>query len=171
MAFGTGRHESTKLMVRMMDSIPLRGKRVLDLGSGSGVLAVNAALLGATPVVAIDHDPLAAEAMKKSCEMNGTGDILLVCGDIAALSGEFDVVLANLDFETFSSRAAGLLPRVAPSGYLIVSGIEEQYGDRAPGLFRPFSMAAPRRLRGWHGFVFRPGEAAAAGTEKSAVRG
>jgi len=67
MAFGTGRHESTKLMMKMMGERPLRGKLVLDIGSGSGILSVYAALLHASLVVAVDHDPLAAEATKKSC--------------------------------------------------------------------------------------------------------
>jgi ribosomal protein L11 methyltransferase len=155
MAFGTGRHESTKLMVRMMDTIPIEARKVLDIGSGSGILAVNAALLGASLIAAIDHDPLAAEAAKKSCGFNRSGGILLACGDIAAIKGVFDVVLANLDFATFSQRAAEIVRKVAPSGYLVISGIEDQFGDEAPRLFRPLSPLTHRRMKGWHGFVFR----------------
>ena len=101
MAFGTGRHESTRLMIRMMDRVPVEGRSVLDIGSGSGVLAVNAWLLGASSVAALDHDPLAAEAMKKACSLNDTPGILAMCADIAAVKGRFDVILANLDFATF----------------------------------------------------------------------
>jgi ribosomal protein L11 methyltransferase len=154
MAFGTGRHESTRLMVRMMQRELIEGMSVLDIGSGSGVLAINAWLLGASSVAALDHDPLACDAMKKACSLNNTPGILTICGDIAALKGRFDVVLANLDFDTFLLRAAEITRMAVPGGYLVISGIEEQYAKGLPPLFEPLSLLRHHRLRGWHGFVF-----------------
>jgi ribosomal protein L11 methyltransferase len=155
MAFGTGRHESTKLMIKMMGRLPIEGMSVLDIGSGSGVLAVNARLLGASSVAALDHDPLAAIAMKKGCALNNTPDILLACADIAAFRGRFDVVLANLDFATFAQRAQEIIRMTAPGGYLVVSGIEAQYAKGLRRLFEPLVLLRHHRLRDWHGFVFR----------------
>ncbi len=155
MAFGTGRHESTKLMIKMMGALSLQGKTVLDIGSGSGVLAVNARLLGASPVVAIDNDPLAAEAVKKASALNDTRDILIACADIAAVRGRFGVVLANLDFATFSKRAAEVIRLTAPEGYLVVSGIEAQFAPRLPLLFDSLVLLKHRRLGDWHGYVFK----------------
>jgi ribosomal protein L11 methyltransferase len=154
MAFGTGRHESTRLMIRMMDHVPIEGKSVLDIGSGSGVLAVNARLLGASSVAALDHDPLAAQAMKKACSLNNTPGILMMCADIAAVKGRFDVILANLDFATFGRRAAEIIRLAAGGGYLVVSGIEEQYAKGLPQLFKPLTLQRHHRLRDWHGFIF-----------------
>ena len=158
MAFGTGRHESTKLMIKMMAGQPIEGKSVLDIGSGSGVLAVLARLLGASSVTALDCDPLAAEAMKKACALNDAPDILLACADIAAFRGCFDVVLANLDFGVFSKRTPEIVRMTAPGGYLVVSGIEAQYAKGVRRLFEPLVLLRHSRLRDWHGFVFQKGD-------------
>ena len=155
MAFGTGRHESTKLMAAMMERVPIDGKSVLDIGSGSGVLAINAWLLGASKVAAIDHDPLAAEAMKKNCGLNGRPCISVACGDIDAVKGLYDVVLANLDFGTFERRAPDVIGTVSPGGFLLVSGIEAQYAGEALPLFAPLELVTRRRKGEWHGFIFK----------------
>jgi ribosomal protein L11 methyltransferase len=157
MAFGTGRHESTKLMAAMMEHVRINGRTVLDIGSGSGILAINALLLGASRVAAIDHDPLAAEAMKKSCDLNGRPCILLACADMDAVKGHYDVVLANLDFSTFERRAHDVASKVAPGGCLLVSGIEAQHADKAPDLFAPLVLAGHRKMKEWHGFIFKRG--------------
>ena len=130
---------------------------VLDIGSGSGVLAVNAWLLGASSVAALDHDPLAGDAMKKGCDLNNTPGILMICADIAAVKGRFDVVLANLDFATFSLRAAEIARMAVRGGYLVISGIEEQYAKVLPPLFESLTLLRHHRLRDWHGFVFQKG--------------
>jgi ribosomal protein L11 methyltransferase len=157
MAFGTGRHESTKLMIKMMERLPLEGRSVLDIGSGSGVLALCARRLGARLVAAFDRDPLAAEAMKKGCVLNDAQEILLACADIAAVKGRFDVVLANLDFAVFSRRAPEIVRLTTPEGYLVVSGVEAQYAKGLPILFEPLVLLRHHRLRDWHGFVFQKG--------------
>ena len=155
MAFGTGRHESTRLMIGMMGTLDAKGKRVLDVGSGSGVLAVYARLLGAASVVAIDNDPLAVIAARKGFTLNRADDILLACAGPGALKGKFDVVLANLDFDTFRKHGRDVVKLVDGGGYLIASGIEKQYAPHAAPLFEPMTLVRGRRLGDWHGFVFR----------------
>lgn len=158
MAFGTGRHESTRLMIRMMGRSGIAGKRVLDIGSGSGILAVYARLLGARSVAAVDHDPVAAEAARKSFELNHASDILLACSGVEGVRGEFPVVLANLDFNTFERHSRDVLRLVEDGGLLIVSGIERQYAASTPALFAPAALVGKTRMKDWHGFVFRKGE-------------
>jgi ribosomal protein L11 methyltransferase len=157
MAFGTGRHESTRLMIRMMGALGMKGRRVLDVGSGSGVLAVYARLLGAASVVAIDNDPLAVIAAKKGFTLNRADDIFLACAGPGALKGKFDVVLANLDFDTFRKHGRDIVRLVDDRGYLIASGIEKQYAAQAASLFEPMTLVRKKRLRDWYGFVLRLG--------------
>jgi len=157
MAFGTGRHESTRLMIRMMGSLDMKGKRVLDVGSGSGVLAVYARLLGAAAVAAIDNDPLACIAARKGFTLNQADDILLARAGPGAIRGRFDVILANLDFHTFGRLGTDIVRLVGDGGYLVVSGIERQYAPLAARLFEPMTLVRKRRLGDWHGFLFRGG--------------
>jgi ribosomal protein L11 methyltransferase len=157
MAFGTGRHESTRLMIRMMARAGIRGKRVLDIGTGSGILAIYAWLLGAASVVAADHDPLAAEAVQKGCELNKARHIRIVCSGVEGIRGKFQVVLANLDFSTFKSRAADVVRLVDDGGWLIVSGIERQYAADTPALFESATLVKRTRMKDWYGFIFRVG--------------
>jgi ribosomal protein L11 methyltransferase len=158
MAFGTGRHESTRLMIRMMGGSDIAGKKVLDIGSGSGILAIYARLLGAVSVLAVDHDPVATEAAQKSFELNDVRDIELACCSVEGITGEFDVVLANLDFATFKAHSREVLRLVTEDGLLIVSGIERQYAAGTPGLFVPATLVNKTRMKDWHGFVFRKGK-------------
>ncbi|OPY70572.1 MAG: Ribosomal protein L11 methyltransferase [Syntrophorhabdaceae bacterium PtaU1.Bin034] len=155
MAFGTGRHESTKLMVKMMNDVNIEGKSVLDIGSGSGILALYASLLGASQVVAVDHDPLSTEAIRKSCDLNNVDALLIACAHLENIRGSFDVVLANLDFDTFSRYSAQVTERVGNGGYLIMSGIEQQYAGRIRPLFASFTLLKRRKMKDWYGFIFR----------------
>ncbi len=154
MAFGTGRHESTKLMLRMMNRIDLKDQKVLDIGCGSGILAIRAAQKGAL-VTAIDRDPLAVVAAKHNSALNKIDQITLACTDLENLRSRFDVVLANLDFETVSKHYDSLLSRVARGGELLVSGIEEQYRDSLLALFAAQTLIRSARMNDWHAFTFQ----------------
>jgi ribosomal protein L11 methyltransferase len=153
MAFGTGRHESTRLMIKMMSGVVLTDKRVLDIGTGSGVLALYACMCGAH-VVAVDHDPLAAEAATKGSDLNACSIAVACCG-ADAIRGTFDVVLANLDFDTFTNHGRAVIERVEKNGFLIASGIEQQYEDRVLPLFEPLTLVRKTKMRDWRGYVFR----------------
>ena len=154
MAFGTGRHESTKLMLRMMNRIDLKDRKVLDVGSGSGILALRAAQKGAH-VTAIDRDPLAVAAAKHNFALNGMHQILLACTDLENLKGRFDVVLANLDFDTVAKHYGTIVSRVSSGGQLLISGIESQYSESLLALFSAHTLIRNPSMNDWHAFTFR----------------
>jgi ribosomal protein L11 methyltransferase len=122
--FGTGHHATTRLCLRMMQQLELRGARVLDIGTGSGVLALAAWKLGAEDVVAIDNDPDALENARDNIARNGAApSIDVIRDDLGGLRIQrADVVLANLTGAVLV-RYAGELRRLAvDGGYLILSG-------------------------------------------------
>jgi ribosomal protein L11 methyltransferase len=127
MGFGTGHHASTRLCLRLMQHVPLPGARVLDVGTGSGVLALAAWRLGAAEVIAIDRDPDALAAASQNVDRNGRGSALTLAEadfDRAAdrFAGRFDVVLANLTGDALVRQARGLARAVAGLGHLVASG-------------------------------------------------
>jgi ribosomal protein L11 methyltransferase len=98
MSFGTAHHATTYLMIQMMLGSDLRGKKVLDMGAGTGVLAILASLKGALQVAAIDNDEWAYNNAIENCELNGTKNINVIFGDASAIpEAEFGVLLANIN--------------------------------------------------------------------------
>ncbi len=130
--FGTGHHASTRLCLRGLSDIDVRGRRALDLGTGSGVLAMAAAFRGARQVVAIDVDPDAIEAAQSSLALNaGTWPVEWLVGDyrtggLAHAKEPWDVVVANLTGGMLTSSAARIRELLASPGHLIVSGFDER---------------------------------------------
>jgi len=97
MSFGTANHETTSQIITLMLETDFRGKAVLDMGSGTAVLAILAKKLGAATTVAIDNDEWAYRNAFTNCELNGVKDIDIVLGDAHSIQGSFDVVLANIN--------------------------------------------------------------------------
>jgi ribosomal protein L11 methyltransferase len=123
MGFGTGHHATTRLCLELLQTLDVRGRRVIDVGTGSGVLAIAAAKLGAADVVALDHDPDALVNARDNAAANGAS-IDIREADLAALRlPPADIVLANLTGAVLQRFASALRALVAPGGRLIVSGI------------------------------------------------
>lgn len=129
MAFGTGGHETTRLCLELleqiMDDMPtLLTPAVLDLGTGSGILAMAAVQLGAGRVCAVDIDPLAVEVARENLAINGlTDQVECSTTPLESLDGCFDVILANILAEELVRLAPFLSERLSPGGSLVLSGI------------------------------------------------
>jgi len=123
-AFGTGGHESTRLALLRLEEDPPCGLDVLDVGTGSGVLALAAAALGARRAIALDTDSLAVFVARKNLRLHPFGRrVSLLASPVDAIAGVFPLVLANLLPEEFLPVRGAVMSRVAPGGRLVLSGI------------------------------------------------
>ncbi len=122
MAFGTGLHPTTQQALEALSTLPLEAKSLLDVGTGSGILAIAAAKRGASPVVAVDTDPYAVEAARENAERNGVA-IPVGSGSAVDVPGRFDLVIANIVSPVLQQIAPDLVARLAPRGTLVVAGI------------------------------------------------
>jgi ribosomal protein L11 methyltransferase len=140
MGFGTGHHASTRLCLRWLQTLALGGANVLDAGTGSGVLAIAAATLGAARAVGIDVDPDAIESARENVELNDIGDRVALrehgLADAASTFGQaFDVILANLTGGLLCRDAGAFLRLATPNARLIVSGFERPERAQVAGAF------------------------------------
>jgi ribosomal protein L11 methyltransferase len=157
--FGTGHHASTRLCLRALSDIDVRGRRVLDLGTGSGVLAMAAVMSGAHAVVAVDIDPDAIDAARESAALNPRVEgIHWLIGDFrdrgwdALAGGRFDVVLANLTGGMLTASAQRIRELLTPDGVLVCSGFDQDEQARveeAIGLARQAEFVEDR----WVGLI------------------
>ncbi len=127
MAFGTGHHQTTTLMIRLMLGMEkeLSGKQVMDLGCGTGVLGILAAKMKAlVPVHAIDIDPTAVRSAMENARKNRVGDkFKVLCGDASLLqAGKYDVILANINRNILLQDMSTYARSLRPDGRLLVSG-------------------------------------------------
>jgi ribosomal protein L11 methyltransferase len=128
MAFGTGEHATTRGCLRLLDGVVLPGERVLDVGSGSAILAIAAARLGAREAIAVEYDPDANLNARENLEQNGVEGavrIIEAMADPALLAelGPFDLILANILSGVIRPLLPAFRTSLAPGGRLIVSGI------------------------------------------------
>jgi ribosomal protein L11 methyltransferase len=124
MSFGTGHHATTYMMLQAMRTIDLRGKRVLDFGTGTGVLAILAERLGADSIVAIDNDNWSIENASENVEANGCYHIQVMKRDrVAEVAGLFDVILANINKHVILSQLEALTQHLAEGGVILLSGL------------------------------------------------
>jgi ribosomal protein L11 methyltransferase len=161
MSFGTGHHETTSLMIENQLAVEHRGKRVLDMGCGTGILAILAGKLGAAPVLAVDIEDWTVENARENAELNGCRAIEVRHGDAAVLEGEepFHIILANINRNVLLADLPVYSQLLLPRGELILSGFytddleqirqkAEQYG---------LSFRSDRTKNNWVSAVFIKG--------------
>lgn len=150
-AFGTGTHPTTRLCLEWLHDHSLKGKSVLDYGCGSGILAVAAQKLGASPVLGTDIDPQAIEAAVYNAEVNRADAQFFLPEQMP--DGRFDVVVANILSNPLRLLAPALLARVRTGGFLVLSGILERQAEElieVYGSYRPDSpLSVWKSLEGW----------------------
>jgi ribosomal protein L11 methyltransferase len=173
MAFGTGQHPTTKMCLELLEAAMqeftihstrlternVREPAVLDLGTGSGLLAIAALRLGAATVLALDTDRVACRIASENIRQNGgDGRIVVKQGSLdAAGRRTFDLILANLTAEPLISLAPRLARSLRGRGRLITSGILASEEERVAAIFRRCSMVPERRRkgRGWVALMYR----------------
>ena len=129
-AFGSGEHETTESCLEILEQLPFTGsERVLDLGSGTGVLSIAALLLGADSAWCIDIEAEAVQSCQKNCALNGVDHrVHHLCGTLETLHyGPFDLLLANIYGDILLAEAEQLTLRAAPQSRLLLSGILWEY--------------------------------------------
>ncbi|HXG30929.1 MAG TPA: 50S ribosomal protein L11 methyltransferase [Thermodesulfobacteriota bacterium] len=124
-AFGTGNQPSTRLCIELLEDIfkEREIESVLDVGCGTGVLAISAMALGAKVALAIDVDPVAVEEARTNAKKNGFSDIQIVYDSIKGVRDKFDLVIANLGTSEILNMSGDLKSRLRKNGLLLVSGI------------------------------------------------
>jgi len=143
MGFGSGHHATTRLCLSALQRLDCRGRRVLDVGTGSGVLALAAAALGARAVLGVDDDGDALENARGNATLNGRPAAVefLEADFRQAEMAPADVVLANLTGSLLADCAARLARLVSPDGSLVVSGITSGERDRVLAAFSGWGRA------------------------------
>lgn len=149
-AFGTGHHATTTMCLQLLQEEELQGRSVLDVGCGTGILALAAARLGADPVVAVDVDADAVDVTRQNASRLQL-ELATRVGSVAAGGDRAEVVLANLVTDTIVELAPRLAGAVAPGGVLIASGIATEREDRAVAALRGAGLqpTETRRRDGW----------------------
>jgi ribosomal protein L11 methyltransferase len=157
MAFGTGLHPTTRLCLAALETLADEGlltrgsgrggqARVIDVGCGSGILAIAAGKLGAGELLGVDTDPIAVEATSANARLNGLARRIRVrAGSVPSGEGPFDLVLANLIASLLVALAEPLRHELAPGGRILASGIfRDREGDVVTA-FRAAGLAVGRR--------------------------
>jgi ribosomal protein L11 methyltransferase len=141
MAFGTGHHSSTRMCLEALEGCVRAGQHVLDLGTGSGILAVAAALLGAARVDALDIEPQAVAAARDNTRLNGVDDrVVVVSGSLGdawplaeACAGRYDVVVANISAAVIVELVPALVSALRPGGIGIAGGVMGEFEMQCVG--------------------------------------
>lgn len=150
LAFGTGTHATTALCLEWLDGQPLAGRRVLDHGCGSGILALAALRLGAAAATAFDIDPQALQATAENARRNRLEAGLTIAATAASIRGPFDVVLANILAGPLVELAPALARCCAPGGSIALAGLQDAQSPEVARAYGPwFDIGPAARRDGW----------------------
>jgi ribosomal protein L11 methyltransferase len=125
MSFGTGEHQTTKLVIRMLEQYVKKGMKVLDAGTGTGILSIAAIKLGASEAIGFDTDEWCFENARENCTVNNVSDkVEIRIGDIGVIKeNEFDLILANIQKNILIELSDGFRQRLKKNGIIVLSGL------------------------------------------------
>ena len=159
MAFGTGLHPTTRLSLYQIEEHVWPGCSLFDVGTGSGILSLAAVRLGASPVHAVDIDPMSVRVARGNLDHNGATDLVtLDCGSADWAAGRtYDIVLANIIARVLISIAPDLRAATAPGGLLLLSGIVDPKEAETRDVFERlnFGLVARKQIEDWVSLTFR----------------
>lgn len=150
LAFGTGTHPTTALCLEWLDQHDVGGARMLDLGCGSGILAIAAVKLGAAVVNAVDIDLQAITATRQNAQRNGVAGQIRTATELATNEGSFDIIVANILAGTLIGLAEKITGCLKPGGLLVLSGILSGQAEKVMDTYQGnFDLEEPTFLNGW----------------------
>jgi len=159
MSFGTGEHQTTKLVLQMMEKLVKPGVKVLDVGSGTGILSIAAIKLGAASAVAIDTDEVCYKNCKENCELNGvTGYIkILTSGINDVQESDFDLIVANIQKDVLLEISNEIKKRLSKDKIVILSGLLEQNFDEIVNHYSQtgFNLIDKKAMNEWIALAFQ----------------
>ena len=131
MSFGTGEHQTTKLVLKLFEKIVKKNFKVLDVGSGTGILSIAAIKLGAKYAVAVDNDELCFDNCTENCELNNVSDFVkIICGEINDVKeNDFDLVIANIQKNVLLNISKSIKSKLKKNGTVILSGLLKEDED------------------------------------------
>lgn len=156
MAFGTGQHETTKLSLDLMQDIDLKGKRVFDIGTGSGILAIGASLLGAKEIEACDIDEGAVKAAEENVKVNNIYNVTSFYGDLLEFgSGTYDLIISNILSGIIIELLEDLPSFIHKDSQIIFSGILVEEKEKMRKTFEEagLSIIEEKEEGDWIGFL------------------
>ncbi len=143
MAFGTGHHETTQrclILIERLSKEKAEKESFLDIGTGTGILAIAASKLGFKYVLGLDIDPLAIDAAKRNIELNGLKNIEIKCSTLEKIMKKFDFIVANLLADTLINLASDIASRLNIAGILILSGIIEGQENEIIKVYKSYKI-------------------------------
>ncbi|MBQ2942191.1 MAG: 50S ribosomal protein L11 methyltransferase [Clostridia bacterium] len=158
MAFGTGSHASTHMCLEFLEKTIKKGDKVLDIGTGSGILGIAALKLGAESVTAVDIDPLAVKTAKENALLNGYSEpeFTVFEGDLAdKVTGEYDVVLANIVADIICELSENVCKYIKKDGKFITSGIIDFKAEKVKTALKDngINILEGKNQKDWHSFL------------------
>ena len=153
MAFGTGTHDTTRLCLELLEECVTPTTRILDVGTGSGILSVGGVLLGAPSALGVDIDPVAVKVANENAQINEVSDKTeFVCGDLTdKVHGQFEIVTANIVADIIIRLLSTVKNYLLKGGVLIVSGIIDTRADEVENACHEAGFTTAKRLEhgGW----------------------
>jgi ribosomal protein L11 methyltransferase len=156
MAFGTGHHATTSMMMKALEKLNVAGKSVLDFGCGTGLLSILASMLGAGQLLAIDNDELAIENTLHNCMINNIRNVEVMTGSLNLVKGRWEVILANINKDIILHNLERFQDLLTDRGNLAISGILARDREEIKNTFqaRGFDLQFDDQLQGWCCLVF-----------------
>jgi ribosomal protein L11 methyltransferase len=156
MSFGTGHHATTFTVMQLMENLDFRGKSVYDFGTGTGILAILAEMLGASEVLAVDNDPWCIENSEENLQANGSSKITIQLVDAAFQPRDFDIIIANVNRHIIEANLEALSQVSNSTSTLILSGllIEDQDDIISLAQKNNWQFIQSQPLDGWVSLLF-----------------
>jgi len=156
MSFGTGHHATTFTVMQLMENLDFRGKSVYDFGTGTGILAILAEMLGASEVLAVDNDPWCIENSEENLQANGSSKITIQLVDAAFQPRDFDIIIANVNRHIIEANLEALSQVSNSNSTLILSGLLIEDQDDIISLVQKnnWQCIQSQPLDGWVSLLF-----------------